>query len=161
MHPLRDVIHNRHRFVVIDDETYKEKLSFRLTGINLIASLGIGVVLLIVITSVLIIFTPLRRVIPGYINNEMIEQIHRDAYRLDSLQHEIDRQQWFIVNLQDIISGKQMPGIDEAQRRTDSLANLGISVETYRHSTDDSLLRSEMLQAQKRQSLQQYPVVKQ
>lgn len=142
--PLRDVIKNKHRFVVIDNETYKEKFSFQLTGANLIVGLSVVVIVLIIITNVLIIFTPLRQLIPGYINNDMVEQTYRNAQKIDSLQRELDRQEWFVTNMQEVVMGREMPSADEVRRRSDSTAALGVKVGEYRHSADDSLLRQEM-----------------
>ena len=149
---------NKHRFVVIDNETYKERISFQLTPINLVVTLAIAMVVLIMITSVIIVFTPLRRVIPGYINNEMIEQTYRNAQRLDSLQHEVELQQWFIANMQEVISDKEMPSLDVMHRRVDSLAQMDFDTNAYRHSLDDSLLRSEIRQAQRRAASIQSPM---
>jgi len=149
--PLRDVMRNKHRFVVIDSETFKEKLSFQLTGINLIVSVGAVVIVLIVVTNVLIIFTPLRQLIPGYINNDMVEQTYRNARTVDSLERELRRQEWFIVNMQEAVSGKSMPSVDEVRRRADSLAASGLSADVYVRSADDSLLRAEMEQARRGQ----------
>lgn len=145
--PLRDVMKNKHRFVVIDSETYKEKFSFQLTGVNLIVGLSVVVIVLIVITNVLIIFTPLRQLIPGYINDDMVEQTYRNARQLDSLENEVRRQEWFIVNMQEVISGKEMPSVGEVRKYSDSLAAVGTPDKVYRRSVDDSLLRLEIRQA--------------
>lgn len=142
--PLRDVMKNKHRFVVIDSVTFKEKMSFQLTGANLIVWLSAIVIVLIVITNVLIIFTPLRQLIPGYINDEMVEQTYRNAQLIDSLENEVRRQEWFIVNMQEAISGKEMPSVDEVRRYSDSLAAAETAHGTYHRSVDDSLLREEI-----------------
>ncbi len=67
--PINDVIKHKHRFVVLDTDTYKEKFSFQLSGANLFVTLGITMIVLIMLTTVLIAFTPLRELIPGYTNN--------------------------------------------------------------------------------------------
>lgn len=146
--PLHDVMKNKHRIVVIDNDTLKEKFSFQLSGINLFVTLGIVVIVLIVITNVLIIFTPLRQLIPGYINDEMVEQTYRNAQVLDSLERAVQRQEFFIANMQDVVSGKSMPSVNEVRKQSDSLAAaVPGQNETYRHSADDSLLRLEMRRA--------------
>lgn len=143
--PLRDVMKNKHRFVVIDSETYKEKFSFQLTGTNLIVTVSIIVLVLILITNLLIVFTPLREFIPGYINNDMVEQTYRNAQKIDSLERELDRQEQFVANMKEIIMGKEMPSADEVRRLSDSPA-AAVQKYDYHHSVADSLLRVEMRQ---------------
>ena len=147
--PLRDVMKNKHRFVVIDSETYKEKLSFQLTGTNLIVGLSIVVVILILITNVLIIFTPLRQLIPGYINNDMVEQTYRNVQKIDSLERELERQELFVANMRDVVMGKEMPSADDVRRHSDSVTAAETKSSIYSHSLEDSLLRSEIRETQR------------
>lgn len=140
--PLSDVMKNKHRFVVIDSNTYKEKFSFQLTGTNAIVAIGSVVIFLIIITNVLIIFTPLRQLIPGYINNDMVEQTYRNARKVDSLERELDRQELFLANMKELIMGKEMPSSDEVWRHVDSVTE--VMSREYSHSLEDSLLRLEI-----------------
>ena len=71
---LRERMHHKHRFVVIDTDTFQEKFSIELTGVNLFTYAGISIIVLIVLTSLLIAFTPLRALVPGYIKPELKEQ---------------------------------------------------------------------------------------
>lgn len=147
-----DIVRHKHRFVVMDSETFKEKFSFQLSGINLFVTVGISVIILIVLTTILIAFTPLREYIPGYQNSDMVEQTYHNAQIIDSLERRVATQEWMIANIQDVLEGKTMPGEDDAMKRVDSLSSLGISVEEYRHSKDDSLLRAEIEQQAKQAS---------
>ena len=63
--PVTDVIKHKHRFVVMDTDTFKEKFSFQLSGINLFVTIGITVIVFILLTTVLIAFTPLRECYGG------------------------------------------------------------------------------------------------
>lgn len=147
--PVRDVMKNKHRFVVIDSITYKEKFSFQLTGTNVIVAIGTVVIVLILITNVLIIFTPLRQLIPGYINNDMVEQTYRNAQKIDSLEHEVERQNLFIANMKDVIMGKEMPSVDDVHRQADSTASAEARADAYNHSLEDGQLRSEIQQTRR------------
>lgn len=142
--PIKDVIKNKHRFVVLDSNTYKEKISFELTGINLFVTLGITILVLIVLTIVLIAFTPLREYIPGYTNSEVVEQTYRNSIVIDSLEQQIDRQEWMIQTMQEVLSGKEMPSAGEIEKKVDSLSALGVTAIEYRKSKADSLLREEV-----------------
>ena len=55
--PVTDVIKHKHRFVVMDTDTFKEKFSFQLSGINLFVTVGITVIVLI---AAMVIFLAAR-----------------------------------------------------------------------------------------------------
>ena len=138
--PVSDVIKHKHRFVVMDTDTFKEKLSFQLSGINLFVTLGITIIVLILLTTVIIAFTPLREWIPGYTNNAAIEQTYANAKKLDSLQVQLENQEWMVATLQAVLRGEELGETPEL----DSSASLQQLAAVYRHSKEDSLLRLEV-----------------
>ena len=58
------------------------------------------------IASLIVAFTPLRNYLPGYMNSEIRAQVVENALRVDSLQQLVDRQNLYIMNIQDIFLGK-------------------------------------------------------
>ena len=138
-----DVIKHKHRFVVIDNDTFKEKFSFRLSGINLFVFTGVTVIVLIVLTAVLIAFTPLREYIPGYTDTEMIEQTYVNAEKIDSLERALANQEWVVTTMQALLRGEDL-GADADSVMADSASTLGVVAGVYRHSKEDSLLRLEV-----------------
>ncbi len=138
-----DVIKHKHRFVVIDNDTFKEKFSFRLSGINLFVFTGVTVIVLIVLTAVLIAFTPLREYIPGYTDTEMIEQTYVNAEKIDSLERALANQEWVVATMQALLRGEDL-GADADSAMADSASTLGVVAGVYRHSKEDSLLRLEV-----------------
>lgn len=138
--PLGDVIKHKHRFVVMDTDTFKEKFSFQLSGINLFVTIGITIIVLILLTTILIAFTPLREYIPGYTNNEMVEQTYANARKVDSIEAALEEQEWLVATVQAVLRGEAVN--DEFDSlRADSTASLGQLALVYRHSMEDSLLR--------------------
>ena len=141
--PIKDVIRHKHRFVVMDTDTFKEKFSFQLSGINIFVTIGISVIVLVILTTVLIAFTPMREWIPGYTNTQMVEQTYANAHRIDSLQTQLAQQEWMINTLQAVLRGEN-PGSDFEALSQDSTATLSQLTKVYRHSVEDSLLRVEV-----------------
>jgi murein DD-endopeptidase MepM/ murein hydrolase activator NlpD len=141
--PVADVIKHKHRFVVMDTDTFKEKFSFQLSGINLFVTVGITVIVFIILTTVLIAFTPLREWIPGYTDNAMVEQTYVNARKIDSLETQLAEQEWLVNTIQAVLSGKEM-GEDVQSIATDSTATLQQLATVYRRSVEDSLLRQEV-----------------
>lgn len=141
--PVTDVIKRKHRFVVMDTDTFKEKFSFQLSGINLFVTIGITVIVLILLTTILIAFTPLREWIPGYTDTRMVEQTYENAKKIDSLETQLENQEWMIATLQSVLRGEKFPSEPEAPQ-SDSAATLQQLAVAYRHIKEDSLLRLEV-----------------
>ena len=140
---VSDVIKHKHRFVVMDTDTFKEKFSFQLSGINLFVTVGITVIVLIVLTTVLIAFTPLREYIPGYTDTEMIEQTYANAKKIDSLERAVADQEWVLATMQALMRGEAL-GTQADSMMADSTSTLAVVAGVYRRSREDSLLRLEV-----------------
>ena len=150
--PITDVIRHKHKFVVMDNDSFKEKLSFQLSGINLFVTVGAIVIVLIVLTTVLIAFTPLREMIPGYTDSEMVEQTYQNATRIDSLETQLAEQEWLIATMQAVMRGDE---VVEQTLAVDSTTNLQHLAVDYRHSREDSMLRAEVLREDSRYQVRQ------
>ncbi len=140
---VSDVIKHKHRFVVMDTDTFKEKFSFQLSGINLFVTVGITMIVLIVLTTVLIAFTPLREYIPGYTDTEMIEQTYVNAKKIDSLERAVADQEWVLATVQALMRGEAL-GAEVDSVMADSTAKVAVVAGAYRRSHEDSLLREEV-----------------
>ncbi len=141
-HVISDLVKHKHRFVVLDTDTYKEKISFSLSGINLFVFLGITALVLILLTSILLAFTPLREFIPGYTNTEMVEQTYENARIIDSLEQHLAGQEALLADIQDVLAGK-----DPALRHSSETSqgdSVHLAAEPYSRTAADSLLREEI-----------------
>lgn len=88
---LKTKAKERFRIVVLSDDSFKERFSFRFTPLTFISIIIVSMVLLIALTSVIIAFTPLREYIPGYGSGYSKEQVRRLSQRMDSLTLVIDQ----------------------------------------------------------------------
>lgn len=139
-HVIQDLVKHRHRFVVLDTETYKEKISFQLSGLHLFVYVGITALVLIVLTAVLLAFTPLRELIPGYTNTRMEKQTYANARIVDSLEQQVAAQEEMLADIQDIMLGR-----DPALRHAVPTSDTGkVTMTSYTRSESDSLLRVEI-----------------
>ena len=152
---IGDLMKHKHRFVVMDTETYKEKVSFQLSGMNVFVFLGITALVLIFLTALLLALTPLRELIPGYSNPRMVQQTYENARIIDSLEEQVKAQEEMLADIQAVMMGK-----DPAERRTengecgDAHGNVGGPGKTenatpYVRSKADSLLREEVEEREK------------
>lgn len=143
---ISDVMKNRHRFVVMDEETYREKFSFQLTGINIFVTVGVIVIIFVLLTFLLIAFTPLRELIPGYTNPRLSQQAFQNALVIDSLEHKLSIQEQQLHDIKAIMTGEDPDALRLRQGSNlaaDKEEDAGNS-QPYRHSKEDSLLRQDV-----------------
>lgn len=156
--PVTDVIKHKHRFVVMDTDTFKEKFSFQLSGANLFVTVGITIIVFILLTTILIAFTPLREWIPGYTDNAMVEQTYVNAHKIDSLETQLAEQEWLVGTIRAVLNGQTL-GAEADALRSDSTVSLQQLAAVYRRSYDDSLLRQEVEQEDNRYQVKASSVV--
>ncbi len=78
-------LRNRYRLVVMNDDTYEEVVTFRLSRMSVYILLCTIFVVLVGLTVALIVFTPVKYYIPGYGNAKMDREYRELKYVVDSL----------------------------------------------------------------------------
>jgi len=124
-------------------DTFEEKVSLQLSRLNVFIVLGALSILLIVITTYIIAFTPLREYIPGYGSSESNRNIRELMLKADSLEEDLKNKDLYLYNIRNIIEGKEV--VDKLPDKPDSVKN-DYSNLNFTKSQDDSLLRVEMQQ---------------
>ena len=76
-------LRNRYRLVVMNDDTYEEVVTFKLSRLSVYVALSTIFVLLVGLTVALIVFTPLKYYIPGYDNLKVGREYREMKYRVD------------------------------------------------------------------------------
>lgn len=110
----------RYRFVVVDDRTFDEKWSVRLSPLFLVLFFGLGAIVIISLTTLLIAYTPLREYIPGYPDGTEKQYVVENKIRLDSLEQQLGRQALYIERVKIIMQGGTVP--EEHGAKPDSVA---------------------------------------
>ncbi|MFU8842355.1 MAG: M23 family metallopeptidase [Bacteroidales bacterium] len=132
-------LRNKYRLVILNDETFEEKFSFRLSRMNVFVAVGFSSILLIVITIFVIAFTPLREYIPGYTDVTLSLRVNELLLKTDSLENVARQKMGYIENIRRIIDGSAFENDSifyaEAQP-VQTYDNI-----QYSRSVEDSLLR--------------------
>lgn len=82
-------LRNRYRLVVMNDDTYEEVVTFKLSRMSVYIMLSTIFVVLVGLTVALIIFTPLKYYIPGAKTDYKSVQEYRDLkYQVDAANEE-------------------------------------------------------------------------
>lgn len=76
---------HKYRLVILNEDTFEERVSFKLTRLNVFILVGISAIVLIALTTLLIAFTPLREYIPGYSSTKLKKQAFDLKRKTDSL----------------------------------------------------------------------------
>lgn len=95
----------KYKLTIINENTLEEVVGLHVSKLNGVSVLLSALTLLFLFAAVIIIFTPLRNYLPGYMNSDIRAQVVENALRVDSLQQLVDRQNMYIMNIQDIFSG--------------------------------------------------------
>ena len=98
-------LRNRYRLVVMNDDTYEEVVTFRLSRMSVYVMLSTIFVLLVGPTVALIVFTPLKYYIPGYGNVRMDREYRQLKYVTDSLEKQVSYQSQYINGLKNVLNG--------------------------------------------------------
>ena len=96
----------KYKLTIVNENTLEEIVGLRVSKLNGLSVLLSVLTVLFLIAACIIAFTPLRNYLPGYMNSEVRSQIVDNALRVDSLQELLNRQNLYIMNIQDIFSGK-------------------------------------------------------
>jgi hypothetical protein len=105
-------LRNRYRLVVMNDDTYEEVVTFRLSRMSVYVMLSTIFVLLVGLTVALIVFTPLKYYIPGYGNANATREYRQLKYVTDSLEKQVSYQAQFIDGLKRVMTGNSDVKLD-------------------------------------------------
>ncbi len=125
----------------MNNDTFEEKLSFRLSRQNVFIALGALIILLIIITTYIIAFTPLREYIPGYGSNNSDRNIRELMIKADSLEEDLKNKDLYLYNLKNIMEGKEI--VDKLPEKPDSTSAKYDNLD-FSKSKEDSMLRMEI-----------------
>jgi hypothetical protein len=105
-------LRNRYRLVVMNDDTYEEVVTFKLSRLSVYIFLSTIFVVLVGLTVALIVFTPLKYYIPGYDELKIGREYRQLKYRTDSLEQQIGYQARYIDGLKKVLKGDITVNLD-------------------------------------------------
>jgi hypothetical protein len=135
--PFWEKFRHKYRLSIYRDETFEEVLNLKLTRLNVMAIMGLGVFLFLVAVISIIAYTPVRELIPGYPNEQTVRNIYLNNFRLDSLEMEIVKRDAYFENMRRIISGDRPEDMSRNPDTPDTEAT-----RAYMKAKEDSVLRA-------------------
>ncbi|RZJ71953.1 M23 family metallopeptidase [Flavobacterium sp.] len=114
----------KNRLVILNEDTFEEIFSLRLTLMNVFVFATLGAVVIIFVTTYIIAFTPLREYIPGYASSELKRNATELALKSDSLQVALTKNEAYIKSIKRILTGD----LDLAKLSKDSIIAAGMEI---------------------------------
>lgn len=108
-------LRNTYRLVILNDDTYEEVVTFRLSRLSVYIGLSTVFVLLVGLTIALIAFTPLKYYIPGYGTRESRTALQVLKLRTDSLERAIRYRDQYLDGVKKALSGSGTVVLDTTQ----------------------------------------------
>jgi len=105
-------LRNRYRLVVMNDDTYEEVVTFKLSRLSVYILLSTIFVLLTSFTVALIVFTPLKLYIPGYGDMNSTREMRQLKMRTDSLESAMKYKDQYLLQLQSVLQGEANVKLD-------------------------------------------------
>jgi len=104
----RRKIKRRYKLVLMDEESFEEKISFSITRLGVLIYGSSFIIVLILSTIYLVAFTRLREYIPGYTDVTLPEKIYELQQKVDSLELVFRSNNLYVANLKNVIEGKEI-----------------------------------------------------
>ena len=126
----------KYRFVIMTDSSLEEKLSVKLSRLNIITYLFSFVFFCLFITILLIAYTPLSEYVPGKSSIEVQKSLIELSIKSDSLEVILLNRSIYIENINKIINGEELI----TPENSEEIANNQTPI-SFVKSKEDSLFR--------------------
>ena len=103
---LHSKLFTKNRLVILNEDTFEETFSLKLTLMNVFVVATIGAILLIAVTTFIIAFSPLREYIPGYSSTKLKKDATVLALKSDSLTNALKKNEAYIQSIQKVLNGQ-------------------------------------------------------
>lgn len=134
---------HKYRLVVLNEDTFEEKLNIRLTRLNVFIVSALLAIVVVFLTTTLIAFTPLREYIPGYTLPTLQGQAIRLDKKTDSLLQISLMNERYINSIKKALSGEAAFESINKDSIYDSVES-EIDLVGLQTSNADSLLRAKV-----------------
>lgn len=133
---ITERLKNKYRLVVMNDDTFEEVGSYRLTWLNVYIILSIVFVLVVSLVVAVFVFTPVKQYLPGYGDINQREKMFEIQKRVSDLEAELNARTVYIRSVRDALTQnvKYEPDViseEELSQQSDSFLNVQPIKEDY------------------------------
>lgn len=139
---------HKYRLVILNEDTFEERFAIKLTRLNVFILTSISGICLVVLTILLIAYTPLREYIPGYSSAKLKKAASLLNYKTDSLVNELDLNKQYYMSIRKVLTG-DVATVDFNRDSIIEAAQNDIDVLQVPPNKEDSLLRAKVAKEDK------------
>lgn len=134
---------DKYRLMILNENTFEERLSFKLTRLNVFVMSSLMAIFFITLTYLLIAFTPLREYIPGYSSTALKKKATELSFKTDSLQRVIGMNDRYYESIKKVLTG-DLNAVDFNRDSIIQAVKLEASEVDLTPIAEDSLLREKV-----------------
>ncbi|RRO24383.1 M23 family metallopeptidase [Flavobacteriaceae bacterium 14752] len=150
---VKKLLH-RYRLVVLNEDTFEERVSFKINRLYVIALVILSTIIVIALTSALIVYTPLKSYIPGYTTTNFKTEATKLNIQIDSLEQVVETKNAYFNSLRMVLKG-ETDTIAFNKEEVEEGQPVSVDKSELMPSKKDSLLRAEVEQEDKFNVFQQ------
>ena len=136
---IKERLRHQYRLVVMNDETFEEVGSYRLTWMNVYIALSVVLVLVVTLVVLLFAFTPIKRYLPGYTMTTISNDLYKIEKRIIALEKEVNAREIYLQSVRDALTNnvEYKPENVEDEEKAEGVAqndkdNIEPNAEDYR-----------------------------
>jgi len=133
---------NKYRVVLYSADTYEEHSSFKIRRNDIITIAVSAVILIIVLTTCLIAFTPIREYIPGYTDMDLYKRMYELERRTDSIETASNQKDLYLKNIKRIVMGDDFADDSINSLTSKTISKSELQSIRLKKSEQDSILRT-------------------
>jgi murein DD-endopeptidase MepM/ murein hydrolase activator NlpD len=103
---LKQKLTDKYRLVVLNEDTFEERFSLKLSRLNVFVLGGVFSILLIAVTTVLIAFTPIKEYIPGYSSSKLKAEAIKLTFDAEALKQKLAILENYTKALKPVLTGE-------------------------------------------------------
>ena len=126
-----------YRLAVVEEDSYQEKFALSLSKRNIFLISFSVAFIIILITTLLIFYTPIREYIPGYDTTKLRVQAVQNLEKLDSIMNSLEKNEQFIQAFSRTINGEEFTNqYEDSKIKEVDITDLEVNI-----NIEDSILR--------------------
>ena len=134
---LKKQVSKSYRLAVMEEDSYQEKFALSLSKRNIFLITSSVAFIIILITTLLIFYTPIREYIPGYDTSKLRIQAVENLEKLDSLMISLKQNEQFVEAFSRTLLGEEFKSqYEDSQLKAVDLTDLAVNI-----NIEDSILR--------------------
>jgi len=134
---LKKQASKNYRLAVMEEDSYQEKFALSLSKRNIFLITSSFTFIIILITTLLIFYTPIREYIPGYDTSKLRAQAVENLEKLDSLMISLKQNEQFTEAFSRTLLGEEFKSqYEDSQLKAVDLTELDVNI-----NIEDSILR--------------------